>query len=77
MYTLLSLFNDVSKLTASMQFKQCHMPDKNTYLNPPFYSVVSDIPAGDGKTANLFLQCSYNTLSLFQDTFQTNCAWAF
>jgi hypothetical protein len=28
------------------------------YSRPVWYSVVSDIPAWDGKTANLFLQCS-------------------
>ncbi len=30
---------------------------KLTKLSPARNSLVSDIPAGDGKTANLFLQC--------------------
>ncbi len=29
----------------------------NIYLFPAWESLVSDIPAGEGKTANLFLQC--------------------
>jgi hypothetical protein len=27
--------------------------------------LVSDIPAGDGKTANLFLQCSHSLLTVY------------
>ncbi len=26
--------------------------------------MVSDIPAGDGKTANLFLRCNYHTVNM-------------
>jgi hypothetical protein len=39
----------------------CHWPNSlwtgKTRLFPPRKSLISDIPAGDGKTANSFLQC--------------------
>ncbi len=33
------------------------------YLSPARESLVSDIPAGDGKMANLFLQCTHQNYS--------------
>jgi hypothetical protein len=41
---------DVTDQTLSVREK--------TKLFPPMKSLISDIPAGDGKTANPFLQCS-------------------
>jgi len=35
---------------------------EKTKLFPPRKSLISDIPAGDGKTANSFLQCSHDDL---------------
>ncbi len=37
-------------------------------LFPPREILVSDIPAGDGKTANLFLQCKTQSASIFSDS---------
>jgi hypothetical protein len=41
----------------------CHQPNSLCpgiiKLFPPGESLVGDIPAGDGKTANLLLQCRY------------------
>ncbi len=42
----------------------CHLPNSPwpgiIKLFPPRESLVSDIPTGDGKTANLLLQCEYS-----------------
>ncbi len=44
----------------------CHLPNCPwpgiLNLFPTRKSFVGDIPAGDGKTANLFLQCMYDFL---------------
>ncbi len=43
----------------------CHLPGRARrgiiYLFPARESLVSDIPSGDGKTTNLFLQCTSST----------------
>jgi hypothetical protein len=42
----------------------CHLPNSpwaRIKLFPARESLLSDIPAGDGKAANLFLQCSHIT----------------
>jgi hypothetical protein len=61
---------------AGMSLTKLSLGGKNLYktsLFPPRESLVSDIPAGDGKMANLFLQCvgadtaagmNYNSLVL-------------
>jgi hypothetical protein len=47
----------------------CHLPNSSwpriIQFFPATESLVSDIPAGDGKTANLFLQCTVT--ATFQD----------
>ncbi len=41
----------------------------NNLLFPAKESLISDIPAGDGKTANLFLQCTLLDSNLFITTY--------
>jgi hypothetical protein len=47
----------------------CHLPNSSwagiIKLFPARESLVSDTPAGDGKTANLFLQCPFSPLSSY------------
>jgi hypothetical protein len=42
---------------AGMSLTKLSLGGKKTKLFPPRKSLISDIPAGDGKTANSFLQC--------------------
>ncbi len=52
----------------------CHLPNSPwagiIKLFPPWQSLVSDIPAGDGNVAYLFLRCmrGINVLSAYTDT---------
>ncbi len=41
-----------------MSLTKLSLGGKKTKLFPPRKSLISDIPAGDGKTANSFLQCN-------------------
>jgi hypothetical protein len=57
----------------------CHVPNSpwpGIKLLPARESLVSDIPAGDGKTANLFLQCTggyYRRCSCHQQWINRQC----
>ncbi len=50
---------------AGMSFTKFSLDGDNLIISGQRESLVSDIPAGDGKTANLFLQC---TLLIFWDS---------
>jgi hypothetical protein len=43
-----------------MSLTKLSLAGKKTKLFPPRKSLISDIPAWDGKTANSFLQCTWN-----------------
>ncbi len=45
---------------AGMSLTKLSLGGKKTKLFPPRKSLISDIPAGDGKTAKSFLQCMVN-----------------
>ncbi len=50
----------------------CHLPNSPragiVKLNPPRGILVSDIPAGDGNVANLFLRCSVSNSEEIYDS---------
>jgi hypothetical protein len=51
----------------------CHLPDSPwagiVKLNPPRGILVSDIPAGDGNVANLFIRCSVSDSEEIYDSY--------
>jgi hypothetical protein len=56
-YSLLTLSTVYTKITRNI-----HCKKGQRFSRPQPESLVSDIPAGDGKTANLFLQSMLNIL---------------
>jgi hypothetical protein len=50
---------------AGMSLTKLSLGGKKTKLFPPRKSLISDIPAGDGKTANSFLQCGVAHIDSF------------
>jgi hypothetical protein len=71
-------FNDLVNENILLSFNGFHpfsslYCEKRNKLFPARESLVSDIPSGDGKTANLFSQCivfiDYYSSSVFSNTF--------